>query len=487
MVRLASLFLFCTAMLLAQWPQFRGPNGSGVGESSARLPVRFGPTASVAWKTALPSGHSSPVIWGDRIFLTAAEPGQRKSVALGKIIDVGGKLYTICLDRPTGKILWKREAPRPRLEPYQPTNSPASPSPVTDGKRVYVFFGDFGLLAYGFDGAESWRLPLGPFNNINGHGSSPILVDNLLVLLCDQDTGSYLLAADKETGRVKWKAERPHVTRSYTTPAVLRPARGAAEVIVPGSHELAGYDAGSGEKLWWIHGMSWQPKSTPVIDGEMVYAHWWEAGGEAEAPAQTPPFAEILAKYDSNHDGKLSAEELAPDPRLQKGLPNSDLDGDGYLDERDWNAYRARRASRNALLAVRHGGRGDLTDGHNVLWSMQKFLPNVPSPLLYRGVLYLIKDGGILTSVDPATGRILKQGRLPGALDVYYASPIAGAGNVYLLSQSGKMTVLKAGGQWEVSSLNDFEEDCFATPAIAGSSIYVRTRQTLYCFRAQEE
>ncbi len=118
MVRSVSVFLFCTTMLLAQWPQFRGPNGSGVGESSARLPVRFGPAAGVAWKTQLPSGHSSPVIWGDRIFLTAAEPGQRKSVALGKIIDVGGKLYTICLDRPTGKILWKREAPRPRVEPY---------------------------------------------------------------------------------------------------------------------------------------------------------------------------------------------------------------------------------------------------------------------------------------------------------------------------------------------------------------------------------
>ena len=270
-----------------------------------------------------------PVIWGDRIFLTAAEPGQRKPAPLGKMIDVGGKLFTICLDRPTGKILWKREAPRPRVEPYQSTNSPASPSPVTDGKRVYVFFGDFGLLAYGFDGAESWRLPLGPFNNTNGHGTSPILVDNLLVLLCDQDTGSYLLAVDKETGRVKWKAERPNVTRSYSTPAVLRPARGAVEVIVPGSHELAGYDAGTGEKLWWIHGMSWQPKSTPVIDGEMIYAHWWETGGEAEAPAQTATFAEMLAKYDTNHDGKLRPRNLRRNRAYRRDCPTAISAGTG--------------------------------------------------------------------------------------------------------------------------------------------------------------
>jgi outer membrane protein assembly factor BamB len=481
---IATLALVASAGF-AQWSQFRGPNGSGV-SSSTSLPVNIGPEKNVAWKTALLPGHSSPVLSGDRIFLTAAELGTKVDAGSGKIVDQGGHLYTICLDRGTGKILWKREAPRPRLERYQPTNTPASPSPVADAKRVYVFFGDFGLLAYDFDGAEQWRLPLGPFNNQNGHGSSPILVDGLLVLLCDQDTDSYLLGVDKETGRVKWKTPRPDVTRSYSTPAVFRPDGKPPELIVPGSYQLASYDARTGEKLWWILGMSWQPKSTPVVDGNVLYAHWWENGGESEQPSETPTFAEMLARFDANHDGKISFEEFASEPRMQRGFADNDLAGDGFIDERDWNFYRARRAARNALIAVRNGGRGDLTDSPNILWRMQKYLPNVPSPLLYKGVLFLIKDGGILTTVDPKTGQILKQGRLPGALDTYYASPVGGAGHVYLLSQSGKLTVIAAAAQWEVEASADFDDECFATPALAGRFIYLRTRSALYAFAAPD-
>ena len=484
MMRLIACVLVSLGVAFADWRQFRGPNGAGVAEV-ASLPVQFGPRQNVFWRTELPPGHSSPVISGDRIFVTAAEGGKRADAGREKVVDPGGKLYTFCLDRRTGKVLWRREVPRPRLERYQPTNSPASPSPVTDDRSVYVFFGDFGLVSYRLDGRERWRLPLGPFNNVNGHGSSPILVDNLLVLLCDQDTDSYLLAVDKETGRVSWKVARPESTRSYSTPAVLRPKVGPVELIVPGSYQLTSYDARTGEKLWWISGMSWQPKSTPIIDGEIIYAHWWEMGGEAEQPTETPTFAETLARYDANGDKKLSAEEFASEPRIQKTFYTIDLDSDGTADERDWNFYRARRASRNALIAVRHGGRGDLTGSASVLWSLQKYLPNVPSPLLYRGVLYLIKDSGIFTSLDPNTGRILKQGRLPGALDTYYASPVAGAGYVYVTSQNGKMTVLKADGQWEILALNDFEDECYATPAIVDDSLYVRTNGALYCFRAE--
>lgn len=228
-------------------------------------------------------------------------------------------------------------------------------------------------------------------------------------------------------------------------------------------------------------GLSWQPKSAPIVDGETVYAHWWEAGGESEQPTETPEFSEILAKFDTNHDGRLSSEELAPDPRLQRNLPEYDLANDGFLDQRDWDHYRAVRSSRNRLIAVRHGGRGDLTNS-NVIWSMQKFLPNAPSPLLYDGILYLVKDGGIATAVDPATGQILKQARLTGALDTYYASPVGGAGKVYMLSQTGKVTVLKAGKEWEILALNDMEEETFSTPALAGNRMYLRTRTALYCF-----
>lgn len=476
MQRLIVFIIVMVPAATAQWSQFRGPNGSGISDSS-KLPVSFSPTTGVAWKTELPAGHSSPIVFGDRIFLTAAEGGTRTEIAVGRVLYKDGKLYTICLDRRSGAVLWKREAPRPRLEQFQPTNSPASPSPVADKESVYVFFGDFGLLSYDFKGKERWRLPLGPFNNPNGHGSSPILVDDLLILLCDQDSGSYLLAVDKKSGRVRWKTDRPEVTRSYSTPGVVKRTNGTTELIVPGSYTLISYNVTNGEKLWAIGGLSWQPKSTPVVDGDIVYAHWWENGGEAETATDTPAFSEILAKFDANGDRKIARDEFASDPRLQRGFVDNDLAGDGFVDEKDWSFYIARRASRNALLAVGPGGKE--------LWRMQKFLPNAPSPLLYQGVLYLIKDGGILTAVEAKTGQILKQGRLPDALDTYYASPVAGAGHVYLLSKGGKMTVVKAGREWEIVALNDFEEESFATPAIVGDSIYVRTRSALFCFRAQ--
>ena len=194
---------------------------------------------------------------------------------------------------------------------------------------------------------------------------------------------------------------------------------------------------------------------------------------------ETPTFEETLEKYNVNKDGELSAEELPE--RMRRSFADLDLDQNGRVDRREWEFYRARRSARNSLLAVRHGGRGDLT-ATNVVWSMQKFLPNVPSPLYDEGVLYIVKDGGILTSLDPATGKILKQSRLSGAPGTYYSSPVAGDGKIYTISQEGKISVIKAGAQWEVLAVNDLGDDCFATPAIVDDRIYIRTRSTLYCF-----
>ncbi len=460
---------------------FRGVNGSGVAPVGG-APVHFGPSTNVVWKTPIPFGHSSPVIAGGLIFLTGAEGGERVDAGRGdKVRDEGGKLFTLCLDRKTGRILWHREAPRPRIERYQKVNSPASPSAATDGRTVFVFFADYGILAYSFDGAERWRAPLGPFNNVNGHGSSPIVHNDLVILVCDQDAGSFLVALDKHTGRERWRVDRSEVTRSYVTPAVFTPRSGPAELIVPGAYQVTSYSAATGEKLWWVRGFSWQPKSLPVIDGDMIYAHGWEGGGEADSPTETPTWTEALALYDADKNGRIVQDEI--DPKLQKSFYLLDLDGKGYLAPRDWDFYRARRSARNTLLAIRHpSARGDVTTSA-VRWSMRKFLPNVPSPLLYDGVLYLVKDGGILSSVDPKTGEILKQGRLPSALDTYYSSPVAAAGKVYLFSQSGVATVLKAGAQWEPLATNDMDEPVFATPAFVDNQMYVRTRGALYAFQ----
>src|ERR1041384_6608298 len=353
----------------ADWPQFRGPNGLGL-SADKNLPVHFGPEKNVVWTTALPPRHSSPILVGPRIFVTAYQ---------------GEKLFTIALDRATGKILWKREAPRPRQEFMQSTNSPVSGSPVSDGRNVYVFFGDFGLLSYGVDGEERWRLPLGPFNNANGHGTSPVLIDDMLMLICDQDTDSYVLALDKATGRVRYRIDRPEVTRNYTIPVVYRPKKGPAELIIAGSYLVIAYDLATGEKLWWVRGMGWQQKSAPVVDGDIVYVCGWESGGDSGTPSPTPTWDEALAKYDADRDGKLTPQEVV---REFRNFGEYDLDRDQTLNEREWNFYRARHASQNSFVAIRAGGRGDVTD-KRVLWRFRKALPNAPPPLLYQSVLHL--------------------------------------------------------------------------------------------------
>ena len=449
------------------WPRFRGPDGMGVAGDKG-LPAEFGPGRNVIWKTELPPGHSSPILAGPRIFLTAYQ---------------GDALYTIALDRASGKVIWKRQAPRPRKEDMAPPNGPASPSPVSDGRNVYVFFGDFGLICYGVDGEERWRAPLGPFNNANGHGSSPILAGDLLVLLCDQDTGAYSLALDKSTGAVRWKIDRPEVTRGYATPGVYRPKSGPAELIVPGAYQLIAYDLATGAKLWWVRGLAWQLKSVPLIDGDIVYVSGWETGGDTDTPPEVPTFAEILAQFDANKDGVITPDE-AP-ARLKNWFLQQDYNRDGKMDEREWNFYRAMTRAQNSILAVRAGGRGDVTESR-VLWRYRKSLPNVPSPLLYRNVLYLVKDGGVVTALNPRTGAVYKQARLQGALDYYWASPVAADGKVFLLSQSCKLTVLKAAPAWETLAVNDLDDECFATPAIADSRLYVRTRGALYCFGKRE-
>jgi len=448
----------------ADWRQFRGLNGSGVSDE-AGLPTQFGPSQNVVWKTALPPGHSSPVLTSNQIFVTAFE---------------GQKLLVVCLDRTGGKIHWKREVPRNRTEELHKANSPASPSPVTDGTNVYAFFTDFGLISFGPDGKERWKLPLGPFNNPFGLGASPILAGDKVLMVCDQESGSFFVAVDKNSGQVKWRVERPEYTRGFATPVIYQPQDGPLQVIVSGSLQLTAYSAENGKEVWWVRGLTWQMKSTPVLSHDTIYVHGWAGGADEGQQEEIPPFEEVLKKMDSNRDGRLSQQEIT-NPRWKEDWRSMDLDRDGTLNERDWYFYRARRSAQNAVLAFRLGGQGDMTQ-KSFLWRYQKSLPNVPSPLLYKDVLYLMKEGGILTALDPLTGKVLKQGRLQGALGDYFASPVAADDKVFTASHESKVTVLKPGGQWEVLAINDLGEECNATPAIADGRLYIRTRNTLYCF-----
>ncbi|MCW5982034.1 MAG: PQQ-binding-like beta-propeller repeat protein [Bryobacteraceae bacterium] len=461
------ILVLCWAGLPAasEWPQFRGPNASGVsGETS--LPVEFGPDRNVIWKTATPPGHSSPAVAGDRVFITAMEDE---------------KLFTLALDRASGRIAWRREAPRPRRQEMQPTNHPAAATPATDGRNVYAFFQDFGLLAYGPDGEELWRMPLGPFNNPFGHGSSPVLSGDMLLMQCDQDAGSFLLAIDKRSGRVKWRTERPHAQRGYATPVLYRPPEGKLQALVAGSYRLSGYDLATGEELWWVRRLPWQVKPTPVIAGDVVYFVTYSGESDPGQQEVIPPFEEALAQLDRDKDGRLSKDEIVDERAKNRFDDYLDLDNTGFLEERDWEQFRERRAGENALRAYRLGGEGDVTESH-FLWKNARSLPNVPSPLVYRGVLYTLKEGGIFTSFDVKTGEILKQARLAGALGAYYSSPVAADGKIYAISDEGNATVLRAGEQWAPIALNKLGSVCKATPAIAGGRLYVRTHDAVYCF-----
>ena len=459
-----SLFLVLPSLQAAEWTRFRGPDGLGVVETSG-IPDEFGPETNVVWKTPLPMGKSSPVFTPDRIFLTSHE---------------NEKLFTLCLDRKTGKILWRREAPSRRLEKMHGLNDEASSSPVTDGENVYVFFGGFGMLSYGPDGNERWRRPMGPFTNFHGMGASPVIDGDKLLMVVDQDIDAYVIAINKADGKTAWKTGRPDMVHSFSTPIVYRPAGGPAELIVPGSYQMVSYAVESGKELWRVRGLTYQVKSIPVIDGDTLYFNGWAPGGMPSRRLVLLKFPEMLAKYDADTDGKLSKAEV-PKELHPGNWPMQDLDKDTVFNAREWKYYSARRTSTNSTMAVKLGGRGDVTDTH-VLWQHQKSLPDVPSVLLYRGVLYQVKKGGIVTSLDPKTGKVLKMGRLRDALDDYYASPVATNGRVYMASMTGKVSVLKAAGEWEVLHTNDFGEDIFATPAILDARMYLRTSKNLYCF-----
>jgi outer membrane protein assembly factor BamB len=481
-LRLCALALYLFALALSviaqsgpradEWRQFRGPNGTGL-SNSTDLPVEFGPDLNVVWKTPIPPGHSSPVLTRDRVFVTAFE---------------GNRLFTICLDRRTGKILWRAEAPRARNDRLQKPNNPASPSPVTDGDNVFVFFQDFGLLSYTSAGKERWRLPLGPFNVFYGFGASPILVDDLVILPCDQDTNSFMIAVERQTGRVRWRVERPQAISGYSTPVVYQPERGPKQLVLPESFQLSAYSIADGKRVWWVRGLACEMKSIASHDASYLYVNGW--GFPENQPGKqikVPPFSEVLAANDADKDGMIAPTEGA-DPRLKQKVyfEAFDLDRDGKLNAREWDIYRAMMAAENGLLAIKLGGQGDMTDSA-VRWRYTRPVPQVPSTLLYQGVLFMVNDSGVLISFDPATGNVLKQGRLKGAIDKYFASPVGADGKVYLIGQGGTVSVVKAAADWEIIAVNELGDEVYATPAIADGRLYLRTQGVMYCFGKSEQ
>lgn len=370
-----------------------------------------------------------------------------------------GRLVTLAIDRKTGRLLWRRDAPRLRQEKLHRLNHPASPSPVADGTNVYVFFPDYGLLAYTNDGRERWRVPLGPFHNLYGMGASPILAGDLLILVCDQSRDSFIAAFDTRTGRERWRSPRPHAVSGHSTPVLHR----GTTILAPGSFVMDALDAGSGRTLWSYDGLPGEMKSVPVVDGDSIFVHGFNT------PENDPGRMIAVPVF----PGRF-AREQAPTEHSRRNFPYLDLDSDGFLDAAEWASYQRTMRAENAMIAILAGG--------HVEWKFHRSIPQLPSPLLDQGVLYMINEGGILTTLDPATGTAHKQSRVSRGPDQYYASPVAADGKVFLTSSSGVISVLRAGQQQDMLAVNALEEECIATPAIAREGIFVRTRSAVYLF-----
>ncbi len=463
----------------AQWNQFRGPNGAGISPDGKSLPAEFGDSKNMLWKCAVGPGNSSPVIWGDRIFLT--EYGDKK-------------LETVCLDAKDGKILWRRSLVAERFERVHPINTPASPTPVTDGKHVFAYFGSYGLVAYDFEGREVWKRPLPQPGNMYGTAASLILAKNRLIFCNDKASDSYLEAIAPETGETAWRVSREKgFTGSWSTPMHWN-HNGVDEVVIYGIWWMKAYDVEDGSERWSLPGLTDEPCITPVCGEGMVFLTSYNMKNNPEVIG-LPEFDELLQEYDKDGDGQLTLEESKPNKSI---LSRYDADGEGdhplwgffrYLDAdksgkitvREWSrmiAFLNSFEQENALMAVLPG---DGKRGTEVVWKHSYGVPECPSPLYYDGNVYMVKNGGIVSCLVAKTGELRYQDKLRAG-GPYYSSPVVGDGKIYAASARGVISVFEPGGTLNVLARNDLKERIMATPAILDGKIYVRTEQNLYAF-----
>jgi outer membrane protein assembly factor BamB len=486
-ILIGAVFTLSSPMLAAevvQWPQFRGPGGTGL-SVEANAPVEFGLTKGLVWKADVPAGYSSPSIWGDRIFLTAGDKQSKK-------------LEILCLDRKTGKLLWRRDVTADKIEKLHEISSPATASPAVDAERVYAYFGSYGLLCFDHEGNQKWTMPLPVENKSQGSGTSPILVGDALVLSRDDSPDAYLLAVDRRTGKTIWKQSFDHAdgfggAANTSTPVLLKD-----DIVVHRSSEVVAYDNKTGSRKWWVKIRS-TGTGTPVAGPDAVYVATWYPVGEPDLRVPMPEFSALLKQYDKDGDEMLSKEEftgmiqLAQRPEVAvKGanitfpaamfFGGIDSNKDGKIERSEWEAFLANftKGQDHGLLAIKSGGAGDVTATH-VLWKESKSVPEVPAPLYSGKRLYMVNNGGVVSCMDAASGKLLYRSRV-GAGGAYFASPVMAGGKIYVTSGDGVISVIRDSDNLEVVAKNDLQEPIFATPAIVDGSVYVRTTSHLYAF-----
>ena len=433
--RIALALIIGTALtanaLAANWPQWRGPDGSGI-SNEKNLPAEWSPTKNIKWKTPIDGrSHSSPIVWGNRVFITTAVQGEvvQGAKAVKHVVE-GDKEFlhpdsvgadhkhafkVLCLDRDSGKIVWQATAWEGT--PYDNRHrksSYAASTPATDGKLVYAFFGTEGLYAYDFKGNLAWKAQLGNLGTVGmGTGTSPILSENLVIVQCDEENGasSFIVALDKKTGKEVWRTPRK-VQVSWSTPLLVRTSA-RAELITSGTEFIVAYDPATGKELWRHKGVESNAIPSPVANSDMVF--------------------------------------------LVAGFPAK------------------------IALAIRLGQSGDLTGTPNVPWKYEKGTAYVPSPILYGDYLYLTTDRGILTCIDARTGEVKYEGGRIPIPATFTASPVAFEGKILMTSEDGDTFIVKAGPKHEILGTNSVGEPVYASPAIADGRIFIRGEKNLYC------
>ena len=453
------------------WPQFRGPQGSGIAEDQ-KPPTELGPDKNVKWKVAVPGGLSSPIVVGDKLVLTAFDDG---------------KLYTIAYNRADGSEAWRAEAPYQKLESYNKVHgSPAASSCATDGQHIVSYFGSCGLFCYDLAGKELWKHEMPSAETLAGFGTgvSPVIADGAVVLMRDVAKDPQIIALEIATGDVKWDKKRESKS-SFGSPAVWKTEAGTY-IAAPGYGKLIGYNIKNGDEDWFVEGMPAACCTTPVAaDGNLFFAGW-SPGGPDDKDFQMPTFDAIL-KDDTDKDDALSKAE-AEKTGFKDLFDNQDANKDGKITRDEWEALLKFAAnSRPSAFALKPGGSGNVTES-SMLWKQTKGLPYVSSAIMYRGQYLMAKDGGTITAYDATSGKQIYQKRL-GATGSYYASPVAANGNVYFMSlDDGTVTVLEGGApQPKVVAKNPaLGERSAATPAIADDTLYIRTEKHLYAFKSQE-
>ena len=420
----------CGAEHHRQWSQWRGPLGTGVAPG-ANPPLEWSETKNIRWKTELTGlGHSTPIVWGGRIFLTTAVPfGEQRppkySGAPGAHDNLpvtrSHRFVVLAVDRADGNIRWQNAVHE--ALPHEGghyAGSLASGSPVTDGQHVYAFFGSHGVYCLDFAGNLVWKKDLGRMQTKHGHGegSSPTLHGNTLVVNWDHEGRSFLVALDKHSGDERWRVNRDEVT-SWATPIVVQHA-GRAQVIVSGTSRVRGYDLATGESLWECGGLSANVVATPVAAHGMVF---------------------VASSYDT----------------------------------------------RNMLAIKLERARGDITGTSHVVWSRRERTPYVPSPLLYEDSLYFLRHyQGILSRVDTKTGEERVGPFRLGSVRNAYASPVAAAGRVYVTGLEGTTQVISHGEIPRLLAVNQLDDSFSASAAMVDEELYLRGRKSLYSIGAKQ-